>query len=119
MVCGKKTLVGIGSKSFLNAKQTRFSSSVIRLIWAQWLNDQLTFAGFQSADFHEQMPLIHRDEPRHIFADDDGAQILVCSEIGSEGRNFQFSHHIVMYDLPEHPDLLEQRVGRLDRTRTN
>ncbi|WP_353669027.1 RNA polymerase-associated protein RapA [Marinomonas sp. THO17] len=82
---------------------------------AQWLNDQLTFAGFQSADFHEQMPLIHRDRAAAYFADEDGAQILVCSEIGSEGRNFQFSHHLVMYDLPEHPDLLEQRIGRLDR----
>ncbi|SBS31396.1 RNA polymerase-associated protein RapA [Marinomonas spartinae] len=82
---------------------------------AQWLNDQLTFAGFQSADFHEQMPLIHRDRAAAYFADEEGAQILVCSEIGSEGRNFQFSHHIVMYDLPEHPDLLEQRIGRLDR----
>ncbi|ADZ92240.1 RNA polymerase-associated protein RapA [Marinomonas mediterranea] len=82
---------------------------------AQWLNDQLTFAGFQSADFHEQMPLIHRDRAAAYFADDDGAQILVCSEIGSEGRNFQFSHNLVMYDLPEHPDLLEQRIGRLDR----
>ena len=82
---------------------------------AQWLNDQLTFAGFQSADFHEQMPLIHRDRAAAYFADEEGAQILVCSEIGSEGRNFQFSHHLVMYDLPEHPDLLEQRIGRLDR----
>ena len=82
---------------------------------AQWLNDQLTFAGFQSADFHEQMPLIHRDRAAAYFADEEGAQVLVCSEIGSEGRNFQFSHHLVMYDLPEHPDLLEQRIGRLDR----
>lgn len=82
---------------------------------AQWINDQLTFAGFQSADFHEQMPLIHRDRAAAYFADEDGAQILVCSEIGSEGRNFQFSHHLIMYDLPEHPDLLEQRIGRLDR----
>ncbi|GAB3484438.1 RNA polymerase-associated protein RapA [Marinomonas epiphytica] len=82
---------------------------------AQWLNDQLTFAGFQSADFHERMPLIHRDRAAAYFADEEGAQILVCSEIGSEGRNFQFSHHLVMYDLPEHPDLLEQRIGRLDR----
>ena len=82
---------------------------------AKWLNDQLTFAGFQSADFHEQMPLIHRDRAAAYFADPDGAQVLVCSEIGSEGRNFQFSHNLVMYDLPEHPDLLEQRIGRLDR----
>jgi len=82
---------------------------------AQWLSEKLTFAGFQSADFHEQMPLIHRDRAAAYFADPEGAQILVCSEIGSEGRNFQFSHNLVMYDLPEHPDLLEQRIGRLDR----
>ena len=40
---------------------------------------------------------------------------MVCSEIGSEGRNFQFLHHIVLFDLPDNPDLLEQRIGRLDR----
>ncbi|HEY2574231.1 MAG TPA: helicase-related protein, partial [Verrucomicrobiaceae bacterium] len=37
------------------------------------------------------------------------------SEIGSEGRNFQFAHHLVLFDLPENPELLEQRIGRLDR----
>src|SRR5690606_35398971 len=41
--------------------------------------------------------------------------ILLCSEIGSEGRNFQFAHHLVLFDLPLHPELLEQRIGRLDR----
>jgi ATP-dependent helicase HepA len=40
---------------------------------------------------------------------------LICSEIGSEGRNFQFAHHLVLFDLPYNPDLLEQRIGRLDR----
>ncbi|HAQ87234.1 MAG TPA: RNA polymerase-associated protein RapA, partial [Pseudomonas sp.] len=50
------------------------------------------------------------------FADEEfGAQVLICSEIGSEGRNFQFAHHLVLFDLPSHPDLLEQRIGRLDR----
>jgi ATP-dependent helicase HepA len=39
----------------------------------------------------------------------------LCSEIGSEGRNFQFAHHLVLFDLPSNPDLLEQRIGRLDR----
>ncbi|PKM22513.1 MAG: RNA polymerase-associated protein RapA, partial [Gammaproteobacteria bacterium HGW-Gammaproteobacteria-14] len=46
---------------------------------------------------------------------EDGAQALICSEIGSEGRNFQFAHHLVLFDLPRNPDLLEQRIGRLDR----
>ncbi|WP_428355204.1 helicase-related protein [Methyloprofundus sp.] len=42
-------------------------------------------------------------------------QILLCSEIGSEGRNFQFVHHLILLELPENPDLLQQRIGRLDR----
>jgi len=42
-----------------------------------------------------------------------GAQILVYSELGSEGRNFQFAHHLVLFDLPLNPDLLEQRIERL------
>lgn len=68
------------------------------------------------AVFHEGMSLIARDRAAAYFADtEDSAQLLVCSEIGSEGRNFQFAHHIIMFDLPLNPDLLEQRIGRLDR----
>ncbi|ORU93462.1 MAG: RNA polymerase-binding ATPase [Cycloclasticus sp. symbiont of Poecilosclerida sp. N] len=71
---------------------------------------------FLSAVFHEGMSLVARDRAAAYFADtDDGAQILICSEIGSEGRNFQFAHHLIVFDLPLNPDLLEQRIGRLDR----
>jgi ATP-dependent helicase HepA len=73
-------------------------------------------AGLQTAVFHERLSLVARDRAAAYFADDeDGAQLLICSEIGSEGRNFQFSHHLVLFDLPLNPDLLEQRIGRLDR----
>jgi ATP-dependent helicase HepA len=41
--------------------------------------------------------------------------MLICSEIGSEGRNFQFASNLILYDLPKTPSLLEQRIGRLDR----
>ncbi len=72
--------------------------------------------GMKSSVFHEGMTLVARDRAAAYFADDeDAAQVLICSEIGSEGRNFQFASHIVMYDLPLNPDLLEQRIGRLDR----
>lgn len=72
--------------------------------------------GITTAVFHEELDLIARDRAAAYFADvDEGAQVLVCSEIGSEGRNFQFSHHLVLFDLPLNPDLLEQRIGRLDR----
>ena len=72
--------------------------------------------GIASAVFHEDMSLLERDRAAAYFADaDDGAQLLVCSEIGSEGRNFQFAEHLILFDLPLNPDLLEQRIGRLDR----
>jgi ATP-dependent helicase HepA len=67
------------------------------------------------AVFHEGLSLIQRDRNAAWFADPGGARILICSEIGSEGRNFQFSHHLVLFDLPLDPEILEQRIGRLDR----
>lgn len=74
------------------------------------------FEGKRTTLFHEGMSLLERDRAAAYFSDaDEGAQLLICSEIGSEGRNFQFAHHMVMFDLPMNPDLLEQRIGRLDR----
>ncbi len=72
--------------------------------------------GVHAAVFHEGLSIVERDRAAAFFADmETGAQVLVCSEIGSEGRNFQFAHHLVLFDLPLNPDLLEQRIGRLDR----
>lgn len=69
----------------------------------------------KAALFHEDLTLLQRDRNAAWFAEADGAKILLCSEIGSEGRNFQFAHHLVLFDLPMNPELLEQRIGRLDR----
>lgn len=72
--------------------------------------------GIRAAVFHEGMSIIERDRAAAWFSEEDtGAQVLLCSEIGSEGRNFQFASQLVMFDLPFNPDLLEQRIGRLDR----
>ena len=67
------------------------------------------------AQFHEELTLLQRDRNAAYFSEKEGAQILLCSEIGSEGRNFQFAHHLVLFDITENPELLEQRIGRLDR----
>ncbi|ESS72333.1 RNA polymerase-associated protein RapA [Methyloglobulus morosus KoM1] len=73
-------------------------------------------AGIAAAVFHEGMSIIERDRAAAYFADQDStARLLICSEIGSEGRNFQFAHHLILFDLPDNPDLLQQRIGRLDR----
>ncbi|MEJ2424680.1 MAG: RNA polymerase-associated protein RapA, partial [Candidatus Thiodiazotropha sp.] len=72
-------------------------------------------SGIAAGLFHQEMTIIERDRAAAWFADPEGARLLICSEIGSEGRNFQFAHHLVLFDLPLDPDLLEQRIGRLDR----
>lgn len=48
--------------------------------------------GIRAAVFHEGMSIIERDRAAARFGEEDsGAQVLLCSEIGSEGRNFQFA----------------------------
>ncbi|HET6604241.1 MAG TPA: RNA polymerase-associated protein RapA [Xanthomonadaceae bacterium] len=71
--------------------------------------------GIPVARFHEDMSLLQRDRNAAYFAEVDGARLLICSEIGAEGRNFQFAQHLILWDLPLDPDQLEQRIGRLDR----
>lgn len=69
----------------------------------------------EAALFHEDLSLLQRDRNAAWFSEEDGARILICSEIGSEGRNFQFARHLVLFGLPRDPEVLEQRIGRLDR----
>lgn len=70
----------------------------------------------RSAVFHEKMSIVERDKAAAYFAQqEEGAQVLISSSIGSEGRNFQFAKDLVLFNLPDNPDLLEQSIGRLDR----
>lgn len=74
-----------------------------------------TRLSLKAALFHEGLTLIQRDRAAAWFTEPRGARLLICSEIGSEGRNFQMAHDLVLFDLPQDPGLLEQRIGRLDR----
>jgi len=83
---------------------------------AQHISEQINQqTSIQSGAFHEHYSLIERDQIAAQFVEEDGIQVLVCSEIGGEGRNFQHAQHLVLFDLPNHPDLVDQRIGRLDR----
>jgi len=42
-------------------------------------------------------------------------QVLLSSEVGGEGLDFQFCSAIINYDLPYNPMRIEQRIGRIDR----
>ena len=49
------------------------------------------------------------------FKDDPHLRVLVSTEVGSEGLDFQFCDAVVNYDLPWNPMRVEQRIGRIDR----
>jgi hypothetical protein len=49
------------------------------------------------------------------FQSSDECCVIVCDELGGEGRNFQIADHIIHVDLPWTPAQLEQRIGRVDR----
>jgi ATP-dependent helicase HepA len=88
-------------------------SSVRRVEQLQtWLRNM---SPAKTAIFHEELEIVERDRQAAWFAQSNGARVLLCSEIGGEGRNFQFCRHLFLFDLPLHPDGLEQRIGRLDR----
>jgi hypothetical protein len=63
--------------------------------------------------FHGGMSRVEKDAAHRAFQ--HGTQVLVSSEAGGEGRNFQFCHVVVNYDLPWNPMKIEQRIGRIDR----
>lgn len=79
------------------------------------LQTELGREGIEALGYHGDLPLVERDRQVARFRDPEGPQVLLCTEVGGEGRNFQFAHHLVHYDLPWSPGTVEQRIGRLDR----
>ncbi len=65
--------------------------------------------------FHEALTPARRDTEVALFRDADGPSLLVSTECGGEGRNFEFCRRLVLFDLPWKPSVVEQRIGRLDR----
>lgn len=82
----------------------------------EMLRDALSrLAQLASGVFHEELSAARRDTEVARFRAGDGPSILVSTEAGGEGRNFEFCHRLVLYDLPWKPSTVEQRIGRLDR----
>jgi SNF2 family DNA or RNA helicase len=79
----------------------------------EFLAATLRHNGYSVAMFNGQMSLDEKEESVRRFKAAD--QILISTEAGGEGRNFQFCHLMVNYDLPWNPMKVEQRIGRLDR----
>jgi ATP-dependent helicase HepA len=72
-------------------------------------------AQLASGVFHEELPPARRDTEVARFREPEGPSLLVSTECGGEGRNFEFCRRLVLFDLPWKPSIVEQRIGRLDR----
>ena len=131
-VRGNKALTGM--RTVLPDRDAKFVafSKVLKDIWAkeknakvlvfteardtlESLQQKLRNDHVEALAYHGDLPLVERDRQVARFRDPEGPKILLCTEVGGEGRNFQFAHHLVHYDLPWSPSTVEQRIGRLDR----
>ena len=65
--------------------------------------------------FHEGLTPARRDTEVARFREVDGPSLLISTESGGEGRNFEFCRRIILFDMPWKPSVVEQRIGRLDR----
>lgn len=78
-----------------------------------FLKAALESAGYEVVIFNGDLSLPEKERAVKRFR--TSAQVMVTTEAGGEGRNFQFAHIMVNYDLPWNPMVVEQRIGRLDR----
>ncbi|HKI06659.1 MAG TPA: SNF2-related protein [Thermoanaerobaculia bacterium] len=95
---GEKTLVFVAHRETLDLLRTAIERQ-----------------GRRAGIFHEDLSPERRDIEVAQFRLPEGPSILISTEAGGEGRNFQFCRRLVLFDLPWNPGVVEQRIGRLDR----
>ena len=107
----------IKDKQSLSNKRVMLFSSFRHTL--QYLYEHLKADGFRVGIIHGGIPDEDRVELRKRFEMDqdqeEGLGILLFSEVGCEGLDYQFCDCIVNYDLPWNPMRIEQRIGRIDR----
>lgn len=79
----------------------------------QLLLSRLQQAGINALGFDGSLSSGQKEWVRTLFM--RAGQVLVSTESGGEGLNFQFCHNVINYDLPWNPMRLEQRIGRVHR----
>jgi SNF2 family DNA or RNA helicase len=78
-----------------------------------WLAELVAQHGLPAEAYHGGLSRIEKDAAIASFA--DATPILLSTEAAGEGRNLQFCHVMVNFDLPWNPMQIEQRLGRIHR----
>jgi superfamily II DNA or RNA helicase len=79
-----------------------------------YLEGRLADLGLVCQQLTGSTPMRERDAVIDDFRNGD-TNVLLCSEVGSEGLDFEFCDVLINYDVPWNPMRLEQRIGRIDR----
>ena len=84
-----------------------------------YIEKHVADAGMRYGLVHGGVPDDQRADLRRRFAlpndDQNALDVLLSSEVGGEGLDFQFCDLLINYDLPWNPMRIEQRIGRIDR----
>ncbi len=81
----------------------------------EYLQKRLLSDGFLAGVIHGNVKIIDRQAIIDDLRTNPHSRILLSSEVGAEGLDFQFCDVLINYDLPWNPMQVEQRIGRLDR----
>ncbi|MDA1276445.1 MAG: helicase-related protein [Verrucomicrobia bacterium] len=81
----------------------------------EYLRRRLRDVGYSVEVIHGDISPLNRQPILEEFQHNPDKHILLSSEVGAEGQDFQFCDVIVNYDLPWNPMRVEQRIGRIDR----
>jgi ATP-dependent helicase HepA len=104
----QQLLDGLGAQEkVLVFAETRETIEYLRAALAKKRIEALAYLG--------DLTPAERDKLVARFRDPEGPRILISTELGGEGRNFQHCHVLVNYDLAWSPAAIEQRIGRIDR----
>lgn len=104
------------TKIFQGVKEAGGTKIIIFLMYKftiRYLANRLNKLGYKVFSIHGDIK--DRETIIEEFRNCEEFCVLLSSEVGSEGLDMQFCSHLVNYDLPWNPMVVEQRIGRIDR----
>jgi superfamily II DNA/RNA helicase len=108
--------LGQSRRAAQNSAQRRAGSGAIFTHFQATLDalaERLTAAGIDFIPYYGGLTIEQKDEAIRRFEEE--GRVLLSTEAAGEGRNLQFCHVMVNFDLPWNPQRIEQRVGRIHR----
>lgn len=112
-----------GVLKVINEKQKQENNKIILFSsfrhTLSYLENKLRMMNYRVAQINGSVKDDDRRELRERFeldrSDPEALDILLFTEVGSEGLDYQFCDTLINYDLPWNPMRIEQRIGRIDR----